>query len=269
VHALQRSIAVHLLAAGRGIEYVADHLGHSERRARVLLESASEGIVVVDRQGRIVLVNAKTEAMFGYARGELIGQRLEILVPERLRDLHARHRARYALDPRARPMGHGLDLIGRQKNGTEFPVEISLSCAEAEGKPLFMASVTDITQRKRVEEAAQRAEAVHSVALLANAAAHEINNPLTVVMGYLQLLTNDMRANRSALVKLAHALEAGERIHTIVARMQHITSLHIVEQALTLPPMLDIGESSAEGSSTAAMGDTARLGPGPFAVQRG
>src|SRR5207237_6245733 len=148
----------------------------SETRARVLFESASEGIVIVDRQGHIVLVNAKTEAMFGYARAELIGRPLEILVPERMRDVHARHRAGYSLDPRVRPMGQGLDLTGRGIDGNEFPVEISLSFAEEEGEPRFMAFVTDITQRKRVEEAAQRAEALHSVALLANAAAHEINN---------------------------------------------------------------------------------------------
>jgi PAS domain S-box-containing protein len=129
-----------------------------------------------NRQGHIVLVNAKTEAMFGYARAELIGRPLEILVPERMQDVHARHRAGYSLDPHVRPMGQGLDLTGRGISGNEFPVEISLSFAETEGERLFMAFVTDITQRKRVEEAAQRAEALHSVALLANAAAHEINN---------------------------------------------------------------------------------------------
>jgi PAS domain S-box-containing protein len=221
-------------------------LRDSETRARVLFESASEGIVIVDRQGHIVLVNAKTEAMFGYARAELIGRPLEILVPERMRDVHARHRAGYSLDPRVRPMGQGLVLTGRGISGNEFPVEISLSFAEEEGEPRFMAFVTDITQRKRVEEAAQRAEAFYSMALLANAAAHEINNPLTAVMGYLQLLAQEMRANDSVLVKLTEALQAGERIQTIVARMQHMTSLHMADKAPNLPHMLDIGKSSKD-----------------------
>ncbi len=232
--------------AAREHKLTEDALRDSETRARVLFESASEGIVIVDRQGHIVLVNAKTEAMFGYARAELIGRPLEILVPERMRDVHARHRAGYSLDPRVRPMGQGLDLTGRGIDGNEFPVEISLSFAEEEGEPRFMAFVTDITQRKRVEEAAQRAEALHSVALLANAAAHEINNPLTAVMGYLQLLAQEMRANDSVLVKLTEALEAGERIQTIVARMQHMTSLHMADKAPNLPRMLDIRESSED-----------------------
>ena len=123
--------------AAREHKLTEDALRDSETRARVLFESASEGIVIVDRQGHIVLVNAKTEAMFGYARAELIGRPLEILVPERMRDVHARHRAGYSLDPRVRPMGQGLDLTGRGISGNEFPVEISLSFAEEEGGAAF------------------------------------------------------------------------------------------------------------------------------------
>jgi PAS domain S-box-containing protein len=220
-----------------------DALRESEGKARVLLESASEGIVIINRRGHIVLVNAMAEAMFGYTRQELLGEPLEILVPRRVRDLHAQYRADYALDPRVRPMGHGRDLTGRRKDGTEFPVEVSLSFTKG-AEPLFMAFVADITLRKRAEEAAQRVEALHSVALLANATAHEINNPLTAVMGYLQLLADEMRANDSARRKLGQAIEAGDRIRQIVTRMQGITSLHVTAPAPNLPAMLDIGKSS-------------------------
>src|ERR1041384_2944030 len=98
-----------------------------ETQARAILESASEGIVIVDARGVIVTVNAKAEGMFGYPRAELVGQRLELLLPDRLRDKHVDHRSGYMHDPRVRPMGTGLDLIARRKNGSEFPVEISLS----------------------------------------------------------------------------------------------------------------------------------------------
>ena len=134
-------------------------LRQSESLAQTFLESASEGIVIADRRGRIVLVNAKTEALFGYSRSELVGQPLEILLPERLRDVHCEHRAGYFLNPRVRPMGQGLELTGRRKDGAEFPLEISLSYGEAEDSVQAMAFITDITERKGAEEALRKSEA--------------------------------------------------------------------------------------------------------------
>jgi PAS domain S-box-containing protein len=221
-----------------------DALRESDARARMLLESASDGVVIINQRGQIVLVNARVEAMFGYARQELLGQSLEILVPERLREVHGQHRASYALNPHVRPIGHGRDLTGRRKDGTEFPVEISLSFART-AEPVFMAIVADITLRKRAEAAAHRAEALHSATRLANAAAHEINNPLTAVMGHLELLADKLGGDRSA-PHLAQALEAGDRIRRIVARMQHITSLQVAVQTPELPDMLDIVKSSED-----------------------
>ncbi|HEY7362820.1 MAG TPA: PAS domain S-box protein [Methylomirabilota bacterium] len=157
IDALRRRLAEFQLGAQEH-KRTEEALRESEGRAQALLESASEAIVIVDRHGRIVLVNAKTEAMFGYSRQELIGQPLEMLVPERLRDSHARHRQNYSLDPRVRPMGQALDLTGRRKDGSELPVEISLSFAEAGGEPLFMAFVTDITQRKNAEQELRRSQ---------------------------------------------------------------------------------------------------------------
>jgi len=107
-------------------------LRDSEGLARAVFESASEGIVIVDEAGAIVMVNARTEALFGYPRQELIGQTLERLVPERVHDAHAAHRRLYAAAPRIRPMGQGRDVAGRRKDGSEFPLEISLSFAETD-----------------------------------------------------------------------------------------------------------------------------------------
>src|SRR5215467_2409999 len=117
-------------------------LKKSEATGHALLESASEGIVLVDASGRITLVNAAAERMFGYDRAELLGQMLEILLPDPVRRAHAEHRAQYFGEPRVRPMGSGLDLAGRRKDGTEFPVEISLSHIDAAEGMTAMALIT-------------------------------------------------------------------------------------------------------------------------------
>jgi PAS domain S-box-containing protein len=107
---------------------------------------------MADRSGRIVWTNGRVEQMFGYERGELIGQTVEALLPERLRALHEGHRGSFFADPRVRPMGLGLDLVARRKDGSEFPVEISLSFIEAAPEGLIaLAFITDITRRKEAE----------------------------------------------------------------------------------------------------------------------
>jgi PAS domain S-box-containing protein len=120
----------------------------SEERFAALLSAAPDAVVVIDDEGRIALVNEQTERLFGYERDELVGERVEMLLPERAREPHVGHREGYFAEPRTRPMGLGLDLAGRRKDGTEFPVDISLSTVETDDGRLATAFVRDMTDRR-------------------------------------------------------------------------------------------------------------------------
>ena len=128
----------------------------AEAKFQGLLESAPDAIVIVDTGGRIAIVNSQTERMFGYNRSELIGQPVEILVPERFHTRHERQRTRYVADPRTRPMGAGLPLSARRKDGSEFPAEISLSPLRTEEGLLVTSVIRDITDRQRAAEELER-----------------------------------------------------------------------------------------------------------------
>ena len=129
-----------------------------EKRAEDLLEAAPDAMVAVDQAGRMILANAQTERLFGYRREEILGHPVEILIPERFRQRHRGHRGKFSVEPRVRSMGAGLELFGLHRDGTEFPVEVSLSPVEAEEGTLVVGAIRDISERKIAEESRKLAE---------------------------------------------------------------------------------------------------------------
>jgi two-component system, cell cycle sensor histidine kinase and response regulator CckA len=164
----------------------------SEKMVLALLESASQAIISIDRNGRIVLANPRAEQMFNYTRDELVGARVEMLLPDGKRASHGRQRDDYFKHPRARPMGIGLDLWGRRRDGTEFPVEVSLSNIETEEGLFGIAFVSDISQRKQLEEQLVHAQKMEAVGRLAGGVAHDFNNMLTVISGYNRMILDEL-----------------------------------------------------------------------------
>ncbi len=203
-------------------------LDSSEERFKGLLESAPDGIVVSDHHGNIVMVNSQVEKLFGYTADELIGQSVDMLLPESLRGTHTGHRERYYASPRTRPMGTGTDMRGRRKNGSEFSIDISLSTLKANSGFLVTSIIRDVTERRQIEDALRESESLFRTLAETSSAAIYIYrgtkylyaNPSAEAMtGYTQeeLLSMEIWElihpdQREFVKKLSEARQRGEQV---------------------------------------------------------
>jgi two-component system, LuxR family, sensor kinase FixL len=199
----------------------------TERRFRQVVEAAPNAMVMINRVGEIVMVNAQAERVFGYSRAELLGQPVEMLVPERFRGHHPGLREAFFADPRARAMGAGRDLYGLKKDGTEFPVEIGLNPIETEEGAMVLSAIVDITERKAAEaalrESQSRLQELHAELLhvsrlsamgqMAAMVAHELNQPLTAISNYMEAVAALLdRGSELPVPRLRNAVDrAGEQ----------------------------------------------------------
>jgi PAS domain S-box-containing protein len=168
-----------------------------EARFRDLLESTPDGIVMANPTGHIVIANSQAERLFGYEPGELRGRSVDALLPARYREAHVGHRSSYFLQPRKRAMGSGLDLAGLRKDGSEFPIEISLSPLRTEESAFVMSAIRDISERKRFEKALQEknqelANANQAKDRFLAGMSHELRTPLNAIIGFTGTLLMKM-----------------------------------------------------------------------------
>jgi PAS domain S-box-containing protein len=188
-------------------------------------KSATEGLIIVDGAGRIVEVNRAAEQLFGYSKEELSGQQVEVLVPAHLREFHLKHVQDYFAAPRTRAMGRGLSLAARRKDGSEFPVEISLTYARGTRRgDLVVAAVIDIGQRLAFEDEVRRADSLLSLETVAAGIAHDLNNPLQVIRSRSELILELKSGSPTSEIK--------EDVATIHRQAQRAS--RIVDQFLEL-----------------------------------
>jgi PAS domain S-box-containing protein len=227
-----------------------------------LLELAPDAIVGIRQDGLIVLVNGQVEALFGYERRELVGQPVEVLVPESLREGHRAHRTGYFDDPSTRPMGVGLDLFGRRRDGSEFPAEISLSSIQTEQGTLAIAAIRNISERvvaarerERLEAEAERerlqnhlhqAQRLESLGQLAGGIAHDFNNLLAVIINYAAFIASDLDAatGSDGEERWRSTREDVEQIRVAGGKAAHLTHqlLAFARREIVQPEVVDVND---------------------------
>lgn len=232
----------------------------SEKRISALFEASTEGIIISDVNGNIVMVNEKTEELFGYPREELFGEPIELLVPGRYRSGHKRYRQNYYEDPEPRPMGQGRDLYGLKKNGEEFPVEISLNHFETDEGKFVISYVIDITQRKTAEnqllkahrdlkqKAAELKRSNDELEQFAYVASHDLQEPLRMVASYTQLLARRYKdqLDEDANDFIDYAVDGAERMQQLLNDLLQFSRVGTSTKPFTNVDLKEVVEKSLQ-----------------------
>jgi PAS domain S-box-containing protein len=181
-------------------------------------------MVIVNGRGIIQLVNAQTEKMFGYPREEMKDHSVEMLLPERFKGSHGKHRAGYFSNPNVRPMGEGLELFGRRKDGVEFPVEISLSPIETEEGLLVSAAIRDISERKYIRELESKNRELEQFAYIAS---HDLQEPLDTISSFIMLLQDEFKDQMSedASEYIGYIKASSERLRLLITGLLEYSRL--------------------------------------------
>ncbi|HEX5648200.1 MAG TPA: PAS domain S-box protein [Steroidobacteraceae bacterium] len=233
---------------------VSDRL-NATRRFRALLEAAPDAIVITDAQGRIVLANSQTDSLFGYTREELIGQKVEVLLPDRLRGTHVAHREGYAAHPKFRAMGAELELFARHRDGREFPVEVSLSPISTKEGMLTSAAIRDITERKAVqrrleEQNVELARASEAKTNFLAGMSHELRTPLNAIIGFtgtlLMRLPGPLTEEQEKQLKTVQW--AGHHLLALINDLLDLTRIESGETHVDLAPV-DGSEAALEAGT--------------------
>ena len=213
---------------------------------RTLLESLAEGVVIIDKTGTILLVNARAERMFGYSKTEMIGKHHDIILPWRFHQIHVQHMRDYFREPKIRPMGMGLDLLGLRSDGREIPVEISLSYIETADNFFIVSFISDITFRKQAEQALQdRNQALDA---FAHTLAHDIKNSIAVITGFSTFLYQDLdELTREEILDSTRRIsETGNKINHIIDGLLLFSTISREEVSLMPVDMVSIVKSVLE-----------------------
>jgi PAS domain S-box-containing protein len=226
----------------------------AEARFRDFLEVAPDAILLVDDSGTIRLMNGQAEQMFGYARKELLGQPLEMLLPERFRAAHVGHRTGYQHSPRTRPMGTGLELFGRRKDGSEFPVEISLSPTRTDEGDFIVSVIRDITERNRAAKERERLlaserEKGEQLKLAVREAHHRIKNNLQAISDllYLEVASGSEVSAREVLQESVERIQSIALVHDMLSQDADVQTVDLRAMVEQLVPMV-LRSSGAAGA---------------------